>query len=103
MKPPSMSALHRQGLALLRAGHQHDAHQCLREAVLHEPGEARAHYHLGLTWRLRGELAEARAALKAALDKRTASRLARSLDTVLVPGEADGTGGPRHYRMPSRP
>jgi len=75
MKPPSMSALHGQGLALLR---------------VQEPGEARAHYHLGLTWRLRGELAEARAALKVALDRRTASRLARSLDTVRVPGEADG-------------
>lgn len=63
-----MSALHEHGLALLRAGREHEAVRCLREAVSLAPDDARAHYHLGIAHRLRGELAEARAALEAALE-----------------------------------
>ncbi|HYO69378.1 MAG TPA: Sir2 family NAD-dependent protein deacetylase [Archangium sp.] len=62
-----MNELHTRGLALLRAGREHEAATCLREAVSLGPGDARARYHLALAHRLRGELAEARAELLAAL------------------------------------
>lgn len=63
-----MNEPYSRGLALLRAGHEHEATACLREAVSLEPGNARARYHLALAHRLRGELTEARAELLAALD-----------------------------------
>jgi NAD-dependent deacetylase len=70
-----MSELHTRGLALLKAGREHEAADCLRQAVRAVPQDARAHYHLGIAHRLRGELDEARAALRAALE----------LDPSLVP------------------
>jgi NAD-dependent deacetylase len=63
-----MNEPHLRGLALLRAGREHEAATCLRQAVSLVPGDARARYHLALAHRLRGELAEARAGLLAALE-----------------------------------
>ncbi|MCY1078432.1 Sir2 family NAD-dependent protein deacetylase [Archangium lansingense] len=63
-----MNELHTRGLALLRAGHEHEAASYLREAVCLSPDDARARYHLALAHRLRGELTEARAELLAALE-----------------------------------
>jgi NAD-dependent deacetylase len=63
-----MNEMHTRGLWLLRAGREHEAAACLREAVRSAPGDARAHYHLGIAHRLRGELDQARAMLRTALE-----------------------------------
>ncbi|HVG58622.1 MAG TPA: Sir2 family NAD-dependent protein deacetylase [Hyalangium sp.] len=63
-----MNELHAQGLALLRSGREREAMACLREAVALVPGDAAAHYHLGIAHRLLGELDEARAELRIALE-----------------------------------
>lgn len=73
-----MTEPHTRGLALLRAGREHEAALCLREAVSLAPGDARARYHLAITHRLRGQLTEARAELLAALE----------LEPALVPAYA---------------
>ena len=62
-----MHPSHSRGLALLRAGREHEAARCLREAVCLVPEDARARYHLAIAQRLRGELAEAQAELHTAL------------------------------------
>ncbi|WNG57726.1 tetratricopeptide repeat protein [Archangium gephyra] len=63
-----MNELHTRGLALLRAGREHEAATRLREAVSLGPDDARARYHLAIAHRLRGELTEARNELLAALE-----------------------------------
>lgn len=63
-----MNELHTRGLSLLRTGREHEAANCLREAVASAPNDARARYHLGIAHRLRGELDEARAMLRTALE-----------------------------------
>jgi NAD-dependent deacetylase len=86
-----MTSRHALGLALLRAGYEHEALGCLQEAVSHEPGDARAHYHLGIALRQRGEFAEARAALKTALalEPDLAPACAQLGSLALVAGELE--------------
>ncbi|HEX8699217.1 MAG TPA: Sir2 family NAD-dependent protein deacetylase [Myxococcaceae bacterium] len=86
-----MNELHAQGLALLRAGREHEAAACLREAISASPGDARAHYHLGIAHRLRGELDTARALLRTALelDPRLVPACAQLGGLALVAGELE--------------